>query len=354
MKTRTLAITVGVLVVLVAASVLVQRHRQGGAGDRMGQPLMGALDMSQAARITLESATTHTTLVATPQGWVVHEQGDFPANQGKLSSFLFKLAGEKIGDKVSEDPASFGDLGELTLAENHGKAEQRKTATVISVLDAQGKPLYQLLLGRDRNAGDMATSFGGRYVRFPGENAVYLVGDNLYLTTDPVDWLSKSVMPDGVTDKSFQSIRVAVPGTAPLDFTRAKATEPWKLAGAKDLDPTQVDTLARNLMQLELATVPAPGKSAQELGRTRMGTVLAHLYDGRSLRLEVGMAKGPDGYRYLSSSASLDPKVNDANLKKAVEAYNATFGNRVVGIQDFDAGHLLRARREFMAQKKSK
>ena len=131
--------------------------------------MLASIDMSKAATVELLGPGSKTTLKSTPDGWVVDEQGGFPADQGKLSSFLFKLNSEKLATKVTDDPSKLVDLGLLTAEENNGKLEEHKTGILFSIKDAAGKPMFQLVIGKDRQPSSTTSAYGGQYVRFPDE-----------------------------------------------------------------------------------------------------------------------------------------------------------------------------------------
>ncbi len=350
MNLKTLAIVAVGLAVLAGAGLLGQRMlgRSSPAGH-VGKPLLDGVDMAAAARIELVGPTSRATLVARPDGWVVQEQGAFPANQGKLNSFLFKLAEEKVADQVTENPDDLVELGLRTVEENGNKAEERKTGTLFRILDGAGKPIYQLLIGRDRQPGMTVSSYGGQYVRFPQEKAALLIGTTLTAETEPKEWIEKQILPREA-EGQFKLIRVERPGAKPLAFSRDKRESPWQLEGdaPRGLNAKEVDNLSKKLRDLEASQIAPAGKSRKELGRDKLSVVEVRLFDGRAFRLELGDAKGPDNYRYLTVQESLDPSKSDPALKKEVEAFNGKFKERMLAIPDWDAGRLLRERKEYL------
>jgi len=347
---KTLTIVVLGLAAVAGAGLLGQRLLgPSSAAGRVGKPLLDGVDLAVAARIELVGPASHTTLVSRPDGWFVQEQGAFPANQDKLNSFLFKLAEQKIADQVTENPDNFADLGVRTVEENGNKAEERKTGTLFSILDGSGKPVFQILIGRDRQPGMTVSSYGGQYVRFPGENAALLIGTTLVADTEPKEWIEKQILPREA-EPQFKLIRVARTGAKPLAFSRDKRESPWLLDGASPtgLNTKEVDNLSKKLRDLEATQIAPAGKSRKELGRDKLSAVDVQLFDGRAFRLEVGEAKGPDNFRYVTVQETLDSSKTDATLKKEVEAFNRKFKDRVLAIPDWDAGRLLRERKDYV------
>jgi len=353
MKLKTLAIAVAALALLAGIGLLAKwKLGAPAAAGRVGQPLMGALDMTQAARIELVGPASRTTLIAQPAGWTVQEQGGFPADQGKLNTFLLKLAEQKIADTVSDNPADFGDLGVLTVAENGNKAEERKTGTLFRILDGSGKPLYQLLIGRDRSQSMTVSAYGGQYVRFPQDKAALLIGTTLYAETDPKEWLDKAILP-AEAEKNFRSIRVERPGAKLLTFSRKQADSPWEMDGGtpRGLNAQEIDNLSKKLRDLQVGQIAPAGGTPASLGRAKLGVVEAHTFDGRTWRLDVGELKGADNYRYATVRETLDGSVSDAAQKKQAEAFNEKFKGRVFGIPDWDASRLFHERKEYLQSK---
>jgi uncharacterized protein DUF4340 len=353
MKLKTLAMGVAALAVLAGIGLLAKwKLGTTAPGGPVGQPLMDGVDMNLAARIELVGPTSRATLIAKPAGWLVQEQGGFPADQGKLNTFLLKLAEQKVADKVTENPANFGELGVLTVEENGNKAEERKTGTLFRILDSTGKPLYQLLIGRDRAPSTTSSAFGGQYIRFPQEKAALLIGTTLYAETEPKDWIEKPILPADA-EKQFRLIRVERAGSRSLAFSREQAGSAWQLEGAtqRGLNVTEIDNLSKKLRDLEVARIAPADSTEASLGRTKLSVVEARTFDGRTFRLDVGEGKGPENYRYATVRESLDGSVSDAALKKQAQAFNEKFKGRVIAIPDWDASRLLRDRKEYLQGK---
>jgi hypothetical protein len=355
-KLKALAIGVGTLAMLAVAGLLVQRMSGGGgAADRVGKPVLATIDLAQAGSIEFTGPKGQVTLTATPQGWLVEQQARFPADQGKLSSFLFKLNSEKLADKVTENPARLAELGLLTAEENQGKQEEHKTGTLFQVKDGAGKPMFQLLVGKDRQPTATTSAFGGQYVRFPGESAAYLIGTTLFAETDAKEWISKPVL-TGEANKQFKTIRVQRSADRkPLVFSREKADSPWQLDGAtvRGLNTKEIENLAKRIADLEVVQIAKPDADAATLGRAKVAKLEAVAFDGRAYRFELGEAKAPDSFRYLSVSAEAGSGVDDAG-KKAVGDFNDRYHGRLLAVYDWDAARLLKERKEYLDKPEAK
>jgi hypothetical protein len=349
-KVKHLAIGTGALAALAIAALLAQQLGGGlGGNGRAGRPALEGVDLSQAARVELQGPRGKVTLVAAPQGWVVEEQSGFPADQGKLTSFLLKLAAEKLAHRVTDNPAELPGLGVLSEAENGNKWEERKTGVLLSVRDSAGKPIYQLIIGNDRQAGEVASATGGQYVRYPGEKEAYLIGAALFAETEPKEWILRQVLPPD-SNREFKRIRVLKAGARKaLVFSRDQADSPWRLddATVRGLNTKEIENLAKRISDLEAVQVAPASSDPAALGRAKTAQVEVTLFDGRTYRLDIGEAKAADGNRYVSVRAAAPEGAGEA-IKKPVEEFNGRFHNRELGVYDWDAARLLKDRKEYL------
>jgi hypothetical protein len=356
-RLKTLAVGVGVLVLLTVAGVLIQRQLDAPPAEgRVGKPLLEQIDMSEAASIVIDSGEDKVNLLARDGSWIVKEQDGFPASEEAIRRFLFKLSGQEIQHKVTENPKKLAGLGLLSLEENDNKFEERKTATRFAIVDGDGKPIYELLIGNDRAAaiqGLRTASAGGQYVRFSGEQAAYLIPEPLLIDTKPHDWLKRKVFTFD-DDKLIKSIRITQPGAKDLVFTRKDGESDWKLAGvpADRLNKNEATLLSRRLRDLEIVKVAPKGKPAKELGRGKVGVATVELFDQRSYRVEVGTEKTDDNYRFITVTAALDATVTDQALKQDVDDLNALFAKRVLAVYNWDGEQLLKKKEDFIEEKK--
>lgn len=355
MKFRTLLIFSGVLFALAMVVFAINRWSGGPAGEeRTGKPVMGTADVSQAAKIQIQSheGTVTLVLVADDQ-WTVREQSDFPANPQKIKSLLVKLNTEKVAHRTTQKKEKLAGLNVLIAEENGGKWEKEKTGYRLRFLDGQDKTLFAVVIGRDRN-GLRNAGFGGTYIRFGSENAAYLIKDTVLLDYRPEDWIDKGIF-DEVADKVLKSIRIRKPGKKELVFSREKPETKWSLAGlpSERLKQQEIKNLANLIAAMELSKIAPRDKPAAELGRKNTGQVEFEFFDKRKFTLDIGDQKANDEYRYFTIKAKLDASVSDQKLKDRVAAFNLRFKNRFIGIYDWDGSKLLQARKDFLAEQKA-
>lgn len=358
MKLKTLALLTGALVLIAAGGALIQKQFQAPSGEGfVGKPLLADLDLAQAGSMTIRAGEDQVTMIRKEGGWVVEEQDGFPASEEKIRRFLFKLTGEIIQHKVTENPKKLAALGLLSMEENENKFEENKTGTRFAISDKEGKPIFELLIGNDR-IGKVrnlraAGAASGQYVRFPGGPAAFLIPDPLFIDTQPKDWLEAKVFTFD-DDKLIKSMRITKPGARDLVFSRKDGKSDWKIEGvpAAELNKQEAVLFSRRLRDLEIIEVASKGAKPEELGREKVGVVSFELFDKRSYRIEIGTKKVKDDFRFISVSGAIHPTVTDQALKKDVEELNGLFAKRLVGIYNWEGEQLLKKREDFITAKK--
>ncbi|HKI98236.1 MAG TPA: DUF4340 domain-containing protein [bacterium] len=349
MKLRVLVWMAGVLLVLAVGAFALNRWITApGDMGRVGQVLMTGVDPADVARIQVISPEHTVTLNSTDgSSWTVAEQQDFPVDTKKIKRLFLKLTTLTLDHKVSDEADKLGVLGVLTKEENGGKLEKGKTGKLIRISDKSGKPLFSLVIGNDRQ-GQGAMTFGGTYVRYPGDNAVYLISDSVVVDLRPADWIDTVVL-DVEADKMLKSVRVQNAGQRAVEFSRDKAGAPWSLAGlpAAELNTDQVKRLTNQLAGLDVYKVAAGDTAPAVIGRKRLGHVEFEFFDKRRFTMDVGDAKAKDEFRYISIHAALDPSVKDASLQDWVKDFNQRYKGRLLGIYDWDASRILQPWKDY-------
>ena len=348
MKLKTMAIGTGVLLVVAVGGLLINRHANAPLSQGSeGKPLLEGIDMAKAASIEINSNDGRVTIEENQGTWTVKEQGGFPASEDKIRKFLLKLSSERIEHQVTENPEKLAELRLLTLEESGNKFDKQKTAITFFINDAEGQPMYGLMIGGDRRTKrGMSAGYGGQYVRFPDTHAAYLIAEPLFIDTMSKDWLRLRIFAFE-HNKLVSRFRVRQPGQKPLVFAREDAEKEWKIQGGgkAKLDMEDVNILARRIGDLELNHIAKAGKSVKELGMARTATVDFELFDKRAYRMDIGTKNaevGDDEFRYVTVSAKLAAEAGDEALQKEVAEFNRTFSGRVVAIYDWEAEQLLK------------
>lgn len=228
MKSRQLMLLVVAALVLGGGGLWVLRQRSAGferSKTHMGGSLLGAFDGASVAAVRITQGSNSVNVVSDPSGWVVRERGNYPANVTDLAAFVRKLAELKV-----TRPVKVG-ASRLPMLQLSGDG-----STLVELLDASGKPVKSLRLGKQSTRGgedDMMGGGGmpdGRYVQ---------IGDAISLINDPMgnaqprpeNWIAKEFI------KVEQPVRVEILYAEPTNsFSLSRTNEfaEWVLSDAKD------------------------------------------------------------------------------------------------------------------------
>jgi len=301
MKSRQLMLLVVAALVLGGGGLWVLRQRSAGferSKTHMGGSLLGAFDGASVAAVRITQGSNSVNVVSDPSGWVVRERGNYPANITDLAAFVRKLAELKV-----TRPVKVG-ASRLPMLQLSGDG-----STLVELLDASGKPVKSLRLGKQSTRGgedDMMGGGGmpdGRYVQ---------VGDAISLINDPMgnaqprpeNWIAKEFI------KVEQPVRIEILHTeATNSFTLSRTNEfaEWVLVDAKEGESLDKNKLFafNSLMSGPSFTDLVLNPDIAKLGLdkptvARIGTASGHVYeikigapDGESYPVQVGVSGAP-------------------------------------------------------------
>ena len=233
----------GVAVVLVAAGVLLNVKRDGRQADLGGGEVFADLKpaLADVEEIRFSRGDgSRTTLRRGAGGWTVVER-NFPADVNRVREFALALAGMKILERKTSDPANYPKLGV--------EAPESPTATSTLVEVVAGKKTWALIVGKGAE---------GRtgYVRKPTEAASALISPVVVADPDQKRWIDRELTDLPGADVHDIAVRPAA-GPAYL-LTRAR--------------PGEAD--------LVLSPVPKGRKAATSMSLDSQGEVLsAFIFD---------------------------------------------------------------------------
>ncbi|MSU35804.1 MAG: DUF4340 domain-containing protein [Pedosphaera sp.] len=370
MNSKQLLLLILLGLVLGGAGLLVRRNQQSQYSDSsstMGGTLLGAFDVNSVAGFRITVGTNPPTeILKRENDWIIPGRGGYPANFPTVGEFLKKLAELKIASPVRVGPSRLPML-ELT----------RETATTLELLDAAGKPIKAILLGRKHvKEGADNSQFGhgsfptGRYVKVG--DAIALVGDAVSTADSRLaDWIDKDFF------KIEKPKSVVVQGRSPTNtFSLMRENEfgEWKLADAKsdeNIDPTKLSSYSSLLSSPTFNDVVTDPKPV-ELGLDQPTVVTIGTTDGFTYKLTLGKPQADDaiplqvaveGEFNTTRTLSKDEKPEDkdkldkefqAKLGKLQEKLKAekSYGKWTYLVSKYTVDALLKDRTGFQADKK--
>ena len=257
------------------------------AGTLMFPDLAGKL--ASARRVELIAKDKKVTLTRAGDVWGIVERDGYPAMETKLRGLLTALTELRLNEARTNDPATLARLG----LQDPLSSDAAEGATLLRVLDGDGKPIAALIAGhrRTRTQGNLPEEI---YVRRVADNQAWLAQGGLVPDTDPTSWIDRSILDiaHGVISKV-----VSTKGGGTLTFERdgdkLKLTRP---ADHPKLEEYKIDDIPNGLEALTLQDVKADKDVAAEpLGHSvfsttdglEIGFTLFHIKDNSWFRMSV-------------------------------------------------------------------
>ncbi|HEX5094222.1 MAG TPA: DUF4340 domain-containing protein [Burkholderiales bacterium] len=303
-----------VLVVLLAAlggGALLLYRKEGSqspaSAAQLGQPVLAGLQAADIQSIEVREPGATLTLLRRPNGWVVAERANFPADVDKVRELVLAAIGLKVGqvEKIAEK-----DRAGLQLDASGTRLEFRGEA---------GKPLAALIVGKKyfkREPRDAATAApDGRFVRVPeSAGTALVVADPLRLASaKSAPWVSK----EGFGAELVRTMEVDSPADGKWRISRTKDDTQWKLtplyAGEK-LDVIRANSASYSLHRVAIDDVAPPGLRPDETGLDKPVTVVASTFDALTYTLKLGKLRGDDYYAMVWVAG--EPKVTGPDAEK--------------------------------------
>ncbi|MCB1061322.1 MAG: DUF4340 domain-containing protein [Verrucomicrobiae bacterium] len=151
--------------------------------------------INDVAQIRIKTSAEELNLKKSADSWTVAERGDYPATPATVVGLLRSIWDLKVVQSPEIGESQYSRLSLLDPT----KGGEGTSATVISFMDASGKELSALWLGKvvERESGQPSpygpsTTEAGRYVKTGSEPTVYLVSETFSdIETDPAGWLNE-------------------------------------------------------------------------------------------------------------------------------------------------------------------
>jgi hypothetical protein len=272
-------------------------------GVKNRELLVPDLKVNAIKKVMVTDKEHATTLTEGPEGWVVVERNNYPADIDKLSGAIMALREMKIGGKQIIGRGAWADAKVLEPAE--GVTEG--VGTLVKLTDEKDGEVATLILG-----GDVSTSGGNnpqfgtpsqRLVRIPAdEDSLWMIGSNLNeFQSKPEEWL----------DKGFISVqKLKTLEVTPVDKAEAwtvsrtsEAESVYSLAGVKEgeeLDETKLalNTLLTTASFNDVKTKAEVGDLFKESSKAKITT-----FDGFTYELEVAKQSQDGADKYFVTVA---------------------------------------------------
>lgn len=221
--------------------------------------------LAAAARIEVVRGAQTTTLTRDGEDWRIGEAHGYAARRERVREVLTGLTELRLVEERSADPARHAQLGV------GDPREAGTTASLLRVLDAQGSPLAELVVGRRRvrTQGNVPESV---YVRRPAEARAWLAEGRLVADADPLLWIDRELA--NLAPARLLRVEVTRAGEPPLVLARAGEVDaPLAIVTPADppvTDAVALDEIARGFDMLSFVeVVPAAQIPGEALGASR-------------------------------------------------------------------------------------
>lgn len=207
--------------------------------------------LQTAAEVDVVAKGVTTRITRSGAQWGLADRGGYRIQQDKLRELLTGLTELRITEPRTSDPTQYDKLG----VDDPNSAAG--TANLLRVLDAQGKPIAELITGhrRVRTAGNLPESL---YIRRPGEAQSWLAEGRLPVDADAQLWLERDVV--NVAAKDVVKILTSRPeSTLQFDRDGDKMALTAPVEHPK-LDEYRLEDVFRGLEQVTLSDVEPASK----------------------------------------------------------------------------------------------
>ena len=363
-----------VFVVVGAIALLFLMFRPGkietvtSSTDR--EKVFANFPINDVSHIRIKGMDGELNLKKSAAGWVVSERDNYPADASAAIEVLRTVWDLKIVQSPQIGPSQYERLSLIDPAKGSGETG----ATIVSFLDAEGKELDALWLGKilERESGQPTpygptTTEAGRYVKTGDEDSVFLVSETFnQMETDPAEWLDdaffgisklKSIEIQSETpENDWKLVREEENG----DFTLVDAEEGEELDNLKVSSMKNAFSSPRfeDVIVGEEAKEKAPGKTTFEI----------ETFDGYAYTVKLGektdlneyfltfavKADFPEKREPQEEETDEEAKQRNEEFASALEALKAKlaeqekFAGKVYKVRSSVADSLVKTREEIL------
>ncbi|MDW8315701.1 MAG: DUF4340 domain-containing protein [Rhodovarius sp.] len=237
------------------AAALHFRPREDSPGFAPGELLFPSLAerLPAVAEVSIRRHEGGVLIRRTAEGWVLPERDGFPIREARLRELLTGLTELRVIEPRARDPEGWARLGV------DDPATPGSTAALLTLSDAAGRPMLELLVGR-RRVRTLASVPESVYVRRPQEAQSWLAEGRLIVEADAASWMDRDIV--DLPPERLLSVEIRRrDAPAPLSLARPAPGAPLALTGMDhppELDAGALEEVLRGFERLTLLdAVPA-------------------------------------------------------------------------------------------------
>ncbi len=294
MKLRSLIITVAVLAALSVAAFIARRPAPPPSTDpRLGQSLVDQAVVEKAAKLRLSDQGKTVDLARQSDGtWRVTSYYDLPADFTKLSGFIGNLTDAKIQRLVTSN------------AERLARLEFKDTK--VALLDAAGKELWSVTLGKTADSG-------GRYVRYGTEQKGYLANVSAWIDSESKNWANAELL--NLKPEDIAKVEIPFTDGGPVTVSRAKKDDPWtagKTPAGQKVKADKVSSVLSSLGNIRFSDTNDLTDPNFAAAKANERVFKLTTFDGKTYT--VAMGRKPEEKKLKPPAPTTDGKTGPASL----------------------------------------
>ncbi|HEV7265632.1 MAG TPA: DUF4340 domain-containing protein [Falsiroseomonas sp.] len=265
--------------------------------------------LANAARIEVVRHDGTLTINRAGDAWVLPAKADHPVLPERVRELLVGLTELRLTEPRTANPEMLERLGV------EDPTTEGATSSLLRVLDAEGRPIAELIVGRRRMRvqGNVPESV---YIRRPGETQAWLAEGRLPLDADPNLWIDRDIA--NIPRERVRVAEIAREGEAPLVLRRGPDAEDGLAVvqpeQTPELDQISVDEVSRAFEFLTFLDV----KREADMPGGRLGEGRFELTD--NLRIAAVVHKEGENI-WLRLSAEGDEEAQRLNARWRGWAY---------------------------------
>lgn len=349
MKTKVLVMLAGGAMVLGAlAWMLAERSAPAPQAAATGGKLFpdGAARIAETSRVVISKGAEKAEVVRDPASntWGVAASGGYPAVEDNVR----KLVRGVLEAEVVEKKTAVADLYDKIGVED--PAGEKAKGHLVSIFDAQGKPIAEVIIGNRFDAANWDQDKAGTFVRPAGKAQSYLVRGTFNLATKTTDWLKRDVLsldaarfwkavvqqPAGADGAAGEVVHIERSSAAEATYTVREMPANRELA-----DPNIHMRVLQTLALWTLDDVRKAGEVDVSGGVTGTFTTFdGVVYTTRCAKVEdkywatVSVAYDPAAAAPRGAAEPPPPEDYDASMRAKVDEINARVGPWVFQIAE--------------------
>jgi len=306
MTKKNLLIVALILIILALGSRYLSKSSGSKSQDpKIGQTIGGDFKIDQLDSIVIQSVTGQIHLIKAEGQWILKEKDGFPANMSEIIGLVEKISSHKISSLVTQRTERYGEFQVQSMEESGGNPATQGSSLAFS---ADQKELFTIILGKQRPMVNVSPSGrhsgGGTYLRYASEDKVYLIKENLVLSSDADRWMDQTLF--ALEKDQIKTLKLKSKDVD-LSFQQEKESKKFSisdLATSEKFKVTELNPLLEQLASLKFQNYTALSEEKGMKLKLAM-TVSVDLNNGSQLTFQILTEKIDDADEYWFKITSL-------------------------------------------------